>query len=53
MSAVIRLFSGRIVNNTTQLTAGAYKLEVITRFSHGRELKEPRTIALEAVLTVA
>jgi hypothetical protein len=42
-----------IVGEIPALTAGAYKLEIVTRFSRGRELKDPRTIALEAVLTVA
>jgi hypothetical protein len=43
--------ASELVGTIPALTAGAYNLEVVTRFSHGRELKEPRTIALEAVLT--
>jgi hypothetical protein len=35
------------------LGAGTYKLEVVTRFSHGTPLKEARTIAAGPVLTVA
>ena len=35
------------------LAAGQYKLEVVTNFAHGVPLKEPRTVALGAALTVA
>jgi hypothetical protein len=36
------------------LTAGSYKLEVVTQFSHSSTvLKAPRTIAANPVLTVA
>jgi hypothetical protein len=35
------------------LPAGTYRLEVVTRFSHGTPLKEARTITAEPVLTVA
>ncbi|MDR2553373.1 MAG: DUF4469 domain-containing protein [Treponema sp.] len=34
------------------LTTGTYKVEVVTRFTHGTALKEPRTIKAEPVLTV-
>jgi hypothetical protein len=36
------------------LAAGNYKLEIVTRFSHGATvLKAPRVIAFDPVLTVA
>jgi hypothetical protein len=55
--------SGRLAENTMvkligvsppELTAGAYRLEVVTQVSGGsKPLKEPRTIAFEGPLTVA
>jgi len=39
---------------TPALTAGAYKLEVVTQFTSGRvPLKEPRTAVFDKILTVA
>ena len=35
------------------LSAGAYKLEIVTQYAGGTPLKEPRTIKAETVLTVA
>jgi hypothetical protein len=35
------------------LTAGAYKLEIVTQYTHGAHLlKDPRTIAFEPEFTV-
>jgi len=47
------------VNNPSELmiiipplAAGAYRLEIVTQFSSGKHLKQPRTASLDRVLTV-
>ena len=35
-----------------ELTAGAYRIEIVTQYSSGKNLKHPRTTAFERILTV-
>jgi hypothetical protein len=46
--------AAELVDTIPALTAGAYKLEIVTQFSSGSFLlKEPRTVTLPVILTVA
>jgi nucleoid DNA-binding protein len=46
--------ASEIVGTIPSLTAGTYKLEIVTQFSSGSFLlKEPRTVTLPVILTVA
>jgi len=35
------------------LTAGSYKVEIVTQYSQGKLLKEPRTLLFDKTLTVS
>ena len=59
-SARVKIAEHLGINRTTELvgaipalTAGTYKVEVVTRYAGGTPLKEPRVIKAEAVLTVS
>jgi hypothetical protein len=44
----------KVIGMIPALTAGTYKLEIITQYTHGgNQLKEPRVITFDGELTVA